>query len=164
MDCPHHNTDPYYSVMVCNTFWAFSHLFAYFFVSVGLSFNHFRMATLYYKTKSSSYSNLIRRLRKQLTFVSTSWQNQQSECAPSVRPVWSESSLCAQWVAKDPSFLHADSEDSDQIGRMPRLIWVLAGRTTTLLVLSWGGSFVSTVIFGLNLTSWCLFNFTLKLF
>ena len=28
-----------------------------------------------------------------------------------IRPVWSESSLCAQWVAKDPSFLHADSED-----------------------------------------------------
>ena len=35
----------------------------------------------------------------------------------------SESSLSAQWVAKDPSFLHADSEDSDQAGRMPRLIW-----------------------------------------
>ena len=31
-------------------------------------------------------------------------------------PVWSESSLCAQWVAKDPSFLHADSKDSDQTG------------------------------------------------
>ena len=29
---------------------------------------------------------------------------------------------CAQWVAKDPSFLHADSEGSDQTGRMPRLI------------------------------------------
>ena len=29
-----------------------------------------------------------------------------------VRPVWSESSLCAQSVAKDPRFLHADSEDS----------------------------------------------------
>ena len=28
-----------------------------------------------------------------------------------IRPVWSESSLCAQWVAKDPSFLYADSED-----------------------------------------------------
>ena len=26
----------------------------------------------------------------------------------------SESSLCALWVAKDPSFLHADSKDSDQ--------------------------------------------------
>ena len=32
-----------------------------------------------------------------------------------------QSSLCAQWVAKDPSFLHANSEDSDQTGRMPRL-------------------------------------------
>ena len=57
-----------------------------------------------------------------------------------IRPVWTESLLCAQWVAKDPSFLHADSEDSDQTGRMPRLIWVFAGRTLTLLVLSRGGS------------------------
>ena len=57
-----------------------------------------------------------------------------------IRPVWSESSLCAQWVAKDPSFLYADSKDSDQTGRMPRLIWVFAGRTAILLVLSWGGS------------------------
>ena len=57
-----------------------------------------------------------------------------------IRPVWSESSLCAQWVAKDPGFLHADREDSDQTGRMPRLIWVFAGRTVILLVLSWGGS------------------------
>ena len=44
-----------------------------------------------------------------------------------IRPAWSESSLCAQWVAKDPSFLHADSKESDQTGRMPRLIWVFAG-------------------------------------
>ena len=45
-------------------------------------------------------------------------------------PVWSESSMCTQSVAiKDLSFLHADSEDSDQTGRMPRLIWVFAGRT-----------------------------------
>ena len=50
-----------------------------------------------------------------------------------IRPVYSESLLCAYWVAKDPRFLHADSEDSDQIGRMPRLIWVFAGRTLTLL-------------------------------
>ena len=35
-----------------------------------------------------------------------------------IRPVWSESS------------------------RMPRLIWVLAGRTFILLVLSWGGSYI----------------------
>ena len=30
----------------------------------------------------------------------------------------------SQWVAEDPMFLHADSEDSDQTGRMSRLIWV----------------------------------------
>ena len=46
-----------------------------------------------------------------------------------IRPVWSEYSMCAQWVAKDKCFLHADSEDSDQTGRMPRLIWVFARRT-----------------------------------
>ena len=46
-----------------------------------------------------------------------------------IRPVWSESSLCAHYVANDLLFLQADSEDSDQTGRMPSLIWVLAGRT-----------------------------------
>ena len=50
-------------------------------------------------------------------------------CAPSEDSGWSESSLCAQWVAKDPSLLHADSEYSDQAGRMPRLIRVFAGHT-----------------------------------
>ena len=58
-----------------------------------------------------------------------------------IRPVWSESSLHAQWVAKNPSFLLADSEDSDQTGRTPRLIWVFAGRTAILLVLSCRGSY-----------------------
>ena len=58
-----------------------------------------------------------------------------------VRPVWSESSLCTHWVAKDQRFLHADNEDSDQTGRMPRLIGVFAGRTLILLVLSCRGSF-----------------------
>ena len=46
-----------------------------------------------------------------------------------IRPVWSQFSLCAWWVAKDPSFLHADSDDSDQTGWMPRLIWVFPGCT-----------------------------------
>ena len=71
------------------------------------------------------------------------WQNQQNECAPSEdsdQPQSDQSSLCAQWVAKDPRFLHADSEDSDQTGRMSRLIWVFAGRTLILLVLSYRGS------------------------
>ena len=63
-----------------------------------------------------------------------------------IRPVWSESSLCAQWVAKDPSFLHADSKDSDQTGRIPRLIWVFVRRTLTLLVLSCCSSHVEKAL------------------
>ena len=59
-----------------------------------------------------------------------------------ILPVWSESSQCAQLVAEDPVFLHADSEDSDQTGQMPKLIWVFAGCTVILLVWSWGGSYI----------------------
>ena len=57
-----------------------------------------------------------------------------------IRPVWSESSLSA-WRKLGPLATHwAHSEHSDQTERMPRLIWVFAGRTATLLVLSRGGS------------------------
>ena len=69
----------------------------------------------------------------------------ESQISLGIYPVWSESSLCAQWVAKGPGFLQADSEDSDQTGRMPRLTWVFAGRTTTLLVLTWGGSYIDNL-------------------
>ena len=44
-----------------------------------------------------------------------------------IHPIWSESLLFAQWVAKDPNFLHADRDY--HTGWMPRLIWVFAGRT-----------------------------------
>ena len=36
-----------------------------------------------------------------------------------IRPVWLESSLCALWGAKDPSFLHVDREDFIRIGGRP---------------------------------------------
>ena len=42
-----------------------------------------------------------------------------------------------------------DSEDSDQTGRMPRLIWVFAGRTATFLVLPQGGSIIR-LFFGMH--------------
>ena len=48
------------------------------------------------------------------------------------------------------SFLHADSEDSDQTGRMPRLIWVFAGRTLILLILSCRGSCCVALRFSLR--------------
>ena len=61
----------------------------------------------------------------------TNWQVRpaKSQISLGIRPVWSESLLWAKWIAKDPSFLQADSKDSDQTGWMPRLIWVFAGRT-----------------------------------
>ena len=85
-------------------------------------------------------------------FWAASWQNQQnSMCAQwrfrsALASAQSDQSLrCAlsgQWVAKDPSCLYTGSEDSDQTGRMPRLIWLFAGRTVILLVLSRGSLFV----------------------
>ena len=39
-----------------------------------------------------------------------------------IRPVLSESSLSAEWIAKDPSLIQANSEDSDLTGQMSRLI------------------------------------------
>ena len=95
----------------------------------------------------------------QETIWAISWQKQQNgthdktnkmacerraktQISLGIRPVWSESSLCAQWVAKNPSCLLTDSEDSDQTGRTPMLIWVFARRTAHLLVLSCAGSFM----------------------
>ena len=57
-----------------------------------------------------------------------------------IRPVWSESPLSA-WIKLGSTATHWEhSEDTDQTGRIPRLIWVFAGRTVILLVLSWSGS------------------------
>ena len=60
------------------------------------------------------------------------WQNQQNDLCTQRRfgSAWmsmqsDQSSLCTQWVAKDPRVLHVDREDSDQTGR----IWVFAGCT-----------------------------------
>ena len=60
-------------------------------------------------------------------------------CAQSrLRSAWAstqfdQSSLCAQWVAKDPNFLHADSKNS------------LLGEHITVLVLSCAGLYVILV-------------------
>ena len=74
------------------------------------------------------------------TISAAARQNQKITCAPSetqislcIQSVWSVSSLCAHWVANDPRFLRADSEDSDQIERMPRLSRVFAGRKCYLV-------------------------------
>ena len=38
-----------------------------------------------------------------------------------IRPVWSESSLCAQWVAQGPRFLHATGKTLIRLGGCP--VW-----------------------------------------
>ena len=58
-----------------------------------------------------------------------SWQNQRNDCALNEDADQPGHTLCAQWIAKVPSFLHADSDDTDQSGWMPTLIWVFAGHT-----------------------------------
>ena len=78
-----------------------------------------------------------------------------------IRPVWSETSLSA-WRKLGSLAIHlAHSEDSDQTGRMPRLIWVFAGRTATLLVLSRGGSYLFVLVFLFALCRIYSFGFTL---
>ena len=62
-----------------------------------------------------------------------------SQISLGIRPVWSESSLSA-WRNLGSLATHwVHSEDSDQTGWMPRLIWVFAWRTLILLVfvMSW---------------------------
>ena len=78
------------------------------------------------------------------------WQNQQSDCAPSEdsdqpgHPPSLIRVLLSAWRNHGSLATHrAHSEDSDQTGRMPRLIWVFAGRTVTLLVLSCCGSYLN---------------------
>ena len=60
--------------------------------------------------------------------------------------VWSESLLSA-WGKLGSFATHwVLSENSDQTGWMPRLIWVFPGLTGILLVLSWGGSNVEFIL------------------
>ena len=68
-----------------------------------------------------------------------SWQNQQMI----VHPAKTLIRVFAVRMKKPWALSYPLSaiEDSDQTGQMPRLIWVFAGCTVILLVLSWGGSF-----------------------
>ena len=65
-----------------------------------------------------------------------------------IRPVWSESSLSAWRKRGSLATNRAHSQNSDQTGLMPRLIWVFAGCTVILLVLTWSGSNVDKTNYG----------------
>ena len=61
----------------------------------------------------------------------TKWPVRQAkpQISLGIRPVWSESSLSAWRNLGSYATNWAHYEDSDQTGRMPRLIWVFAWRT-----------------------------------
>ena len=89
------------------------------------------------------FINISRLYMSRLMTKQTKWHVRpaKTQISLGIRPVWSESSLSA-WRKLGSFATHwAQSEDSDQTGRMPRLIWVFAGRTVTLLVLSCRGSY-----------------------
>ena len=84
----------------------------------------------------------IKRLCAQWRFRSA-WTSAQSDIQISlgIRPVCLVSSLSAWRNVGSLATQWAHNEDSDQTGWIPRLIWVVAGRTHILLVLSCRGSF-----------------------
>ena len=67
-----------------------------------------------------------------LTTKPTKWHMGPAKTQTSlgIHPVWSESSLSAWRIIGSLATHWAGSEDSDQTGRMSRLIWVFAGRTS----------------------------------
>ena len=81
------------------------------------------------------------------TIRDPTWQNQQNGCASSEDwSAWisaqSDQSLLSAWRKLGSLATHwMQSEDSDQTGQMPRLIWVFAGSTFILLVFSCRGAY-----------------------
>ena len=75
-----------------------------------------------------------------------------------IRPVWSETLLSPWRKLRSLANHWAHSENSDQTGQMPRLIWIFAGCTVILLVLLWGSSNGSKESFRPRATSLALFR------
>ena len=81
-------------------------------------------------TKPTKWLCAQRRLR-------SAWASAQSD----------QSLLCLHEESLGPYTHWAHSKDSDQTGRMPRLIWVFAGHTHILLVLLCRGSNIHPIYF-----------------
>ena len=123
-------------------------------VNTVLQLNFQRYVSTGYKNQVGTWKPRHHCLRPWLTdpeaIWAATWQNQQSDFAPSEdsdQP-WHPPSLIRVFAVRMKkalvlSYPLSASEDSDQTGRMPRLIWVFAGRTLTLLVLSCRGSYIN---------------------
>ena len=77
----------------------------------------------------------------------TNWLCAEGRLRSALASAQSDQSLLSTWRSTGSLATHwAHSKGSDQTGRMPRLIWVFAGRTVILLVLSWGGSCILSTL------------------
>ena len=126
----------FYSVLFCKIFFQYKVIISHFFLAIFL-LCHSCIWT--FEPPDDKTNNVVVRPAK-------------TQISLGIRPVWSGSSLSA-WRNLGSLATHwAHSEDSDQTERMPRLIWVFAGRAVILLVLSRGGSFTLASIIRLNAT------------
>ena len=112
------------------------------------SSNSRRKSTLYNRLGAEQEKRGALLLSHSMT-KQTKWHERpaKTQISLGIRPVWSESSLCAQWAAKDPRFLHADSKDwSDWADAQAnlRLRWA----HVSLLVLLCCGSYTTVRDFG----------------
>ena len=69
-----------------------------------------------------------------------------SQISLGFRPVWSQSSLCAQWVAKDPSFFMRTAKTLIRLGRCPSWSESSLGAHAILLVLLVTGRFAHFLV------------------
>ena len=64
---------------------------------------------------------------------STKWNVRHAETHISLSLISSDTSMCAKRAAYDLKYFHADSKDSAQTRRMPRLIRIFVGRLCYLV-------------------------------
>ena len=98
------------------------------------------VSAIHYCHQVSEVLKLTKENMSRLMTKPTKWHMRpvKTQNSLGIPPVWSES-LLSTWRKLGSLATHwAHSEDSDQTGRKPRLIWVFAGCTVILLVLSWG--------------------------
>ena len=74
-----------------------------------------------------------------------------------IRPVWSESSLCAQWVGMIPAFFMRTAKTLIRLGECPGWTEYSLSAHAILLVLSWGGS-ITLVAYWSHVSWHCFHN------
>ena len=125
-----------------NTFDLYTVLFSFqtkrplIYTNLQWSSNNYNYSVIRYIDQYTGIPHLSRDMTKP-----TKWVCAQRRLRSAWASVQSNQSSVSAWRKLGSLVTHwAHSEDSDQTERMPRLIWVLAGRTLILLVLSCRGS------------------------